>query len=82
MITPLLEIGGTVKEIRERLGIFDGKKLHVVVNIVEDIPAQSSQSPILPTSFTERVLARVAKIPDEELAKIPNDLADQHVHYL
>ena len=44
MVTPLLEIDGSVSEIRERLGIFDGKKLHVVVNVVEDTSIPSNQS--------------------------------------
>ena len=82
MVNPLLEIDGAVSEIRERLGMFDGKKLHVVVNIVQDAPTEKHQSSILQPTFTERVLARIVMIPEEELAKIPRDLADQHDHYL
>ena len=30
----------------------------------------------------ERILKRTAAIPDEEFAKLPTDLAEQHDHYL
>ena len=44
-------------------------------------PAQdAAASPGKP--IWERILERTAAIPDEEWAKLPTDLAEQHDHYL
>jgi hypothetical protein len=44
---------------------------------VDDPSATTTTKPVW-----ERILERVAQVPDEEFDKLPTDLAEQHDHYL
>jgi hypothetical protein len=76
-MSSLLELEGTVEEIRESLTAFVGQRLHVTVRPVE----KPLDSPPLKLSITEKLLAMAEEMPTEERAKMPTDLAEQHDHY-
>lgn len=78
MSIPLLELEGTVEEIRESLAAFAGQRLHITVRPVE-APDEGTPHRL---SITEKLLAMAEEMPTEERAKMPTDLAEQHDHYL
>lgn len=82
MSTPLLELEGTAEEIRERLVEFAGQRLHITVRPIETSPKIASVGSSHKPSITEKLLAMAAEMPEEERAKMPDDLVEQHNHYL
>ncbi len=81
MITPLLELEGTVEEIQIRLADFAGQRLHVTVQPIA-IPADAPHEVPPKHGIIDKILARAQAIPPQERAKMPVDLAEQHDHYI
>jgi len=75
---PVLELEGTVEEIKESLSVFAGQRLHVTVWPV-DSPIEAAPRQL---TITEKLLAMAEEMPPEERAKMPEDLAEQHDHYV
>ena len=78
MSMPVIELEGTVEEIKESLSIFAGQRLHITVRPVE-APSEAAPHQL---TITEKLLAMAEEMPTEERAKMPEDLAEQHDHYL
>ena len=78
MAIPLLDMEGTWEEISEHISDLSGKKLRVIVLPVEDTgTAQKDPRPIA------QVLAEIAaRIPPEEMDKLPPDFTEQLDHYI
>lgn len=77
MAIPLLELEGTAEQIKANLPDFDGRRLHIIVLPVETEPAEKDIRPL-----DEKLAEIAARIPSEELAKIPSDFCDQLDHYI
>lgn len=78
MSIPLLELEGTIEELRESLAAFAGQRLHITIRPLETPTAP----PPSKLSITEKLLAMAEEMPTEERDKMPEDLADQHDHYI
>lgn len=78
MSTPLLELEGTVEEIQESLAAFAGQRLHITVRQLDSTTTATPHKP----SITDKLLALAEEMPPEERAKMPEDLATQHDHYI
>jgi hypothetical protein len=69
---------GTWEEIAEHLTTFSGRKLRFIV-----LPVEEAGSERKDTRPIADVLAEIAaKIPQEEVAKLPSDFTDQLDHYI
>jgi len=78
MSMPVIELEGTVEEIKESLSIFAGQRLHITVRPVES----SGEAAPRQLTITDKLLAMADEMPTEERAKMPVDLAEQHDHYI
>jgi len=78
MSTPVLELEGTVEELKESLSAFAGQRLHITVRPVKTSGDIAPHKP----SITEKLLAMAEEMPGEERAKMPDDFAEQHDHYI
>jgi hypothetical protein len=78
MSMPVLELEGTVEELKEALSAFAGQRLHIKVRPVET----SEEGAPRKLSITEKMLVIADEMPHEERAKMPADLAEQHDHYI
>jgi hypothetical protein len=78
MVTPLIDMEGTWEEVAERLPAFAGRKLRFIVLPVEEAVLERED-----TRPIADVLAEIAaKIPQEEVDKLPPDFTDQLDHYI
>jgi hypothetical protein len=78
MTTPLLELEGTWDEISAQMSGFADQRLHILVYSVT-----TQDAPVSDARPIGDVLAEIAaKIPSEELAKLPADFTDQLDHYV
>lgn len=77
MATPLLELEGTIEEIKANLPDFGGGRFHIVVTPAPALPEKSAA-----LSIAEAFAEIMADLPEEERAKLPTDLAEQHDHYI
>ncbi|MCW3095161.1 MAG: hypothetical protein JWL77_779 [Chthonomonadaceae bacterium] len=82
MSMPLLELEGTVEEIRESLAAFAGQRLHITIRPIETPAGATPEVTPRKHSITDKLLAMAEEMPAEERAKMPIDLAEQHDHYL
>lgn len=72
MATPLLDLEGIWEEIRAQLPDFGGQRLRVFI-----FPVAERESLPLDTRPIDEVLDEIAaRMPAEELAKLPPDLTD------
>lgn len=78
MSMPVLELEGTVEELKESLSAFTGQRLHITVRPIETLGEAVPHK----LSITEKLLAMAEEMPPEERAKMPDDLAEQHDHYI
>lgn len=78
MSMPVLELEGTVEELKESLSIFAGQRLHITVRPVAS-PGEAAPGQL---TITDKLLAMADEMPPEERAKMPEDLAEQHDHYI
>jgi hypothetical protein len=75
----LLEIEGTWEEIAAHASRFSGRRLRLIVLPGEpESPPGSSES----RSLEEKIADIVARVPEEEWAKLPSDLGDHLDHYI
>lgn len=82
MSTPLLEMEGTAEEIQARLADFAGQRLSVTVRPIESPAVTEGERLPRKLSITDKILARAEAMSAEERAQMPDDLADQHDHYI
>ena len=82
MSTILLEMVGTVEDIRKRLGDFEGQELAVTVRTQEQFNLVSPASSPRKLTITEKMIERFSNVPPEERAKVPADLTDNLDHYI
>lgn len=82
MSTPLLELEGTLEEIKAQLPDFGEQRFHITITPVEKAAMNGEQAPSRKLSITEKILARAAQTPPEERVKIPSDLTDNLDHYI
>ena len=82
MSTLLLDIEGTPEELQEQLADYSGQRLRITVHKLEAPSEILRDSLPRKLSITEKILARAEAMPAEERAKMPQDLAEQHDHYI
>ena len=78
MALPVLELEGTVEEIRAQLPDLPDQRFHVTLRPLDPVTPTETQT----LTITEKILARARAIPSEDRALLPVDLAEQHDHYI
>ena len=79
MITDPIEIEGTWEQIASQALRYSAHKMRLTVlpEIVQETPGTQD-----PRSLEEKIAEIVARVPEEEWAKMPDDMGDNLDHYI
>jgi hypothetical protein len=77
MVSPLLELEGIWEEIKAQIPDFFGQRVRILV-----YPAAEHETLPLDPRPIDELLAEIAAMPAEEIAKLPPDLSDPLDHYI
>ena len=82
MSTPLLELEGTLEEIKALLPDLGEQRVHITITSVNSSTKNGEKLQSHKLSITEKILERFKDVPPEERAKVPADLTDNLDHYI